>query len=64
MRVKITIDCDNVNEIYGHLHKIKQQIKQEANKLNLELDDEFPKRLQLSDMNCYGEHEVRINPHL
>lgn len=63
MNIKIEIDCDTIDEFYGHLTKIRMDIKKQARKLKLDpLRDEFPKTVNLNDDNCYGEHYVKIKP--
>lgn len=63
MNIKIEIDCDTINEFYGHLTKIREDIKKNTKNLKLDpLHDEFPKKVDLDDANCYGEHYVEIKP--
>lgn len=61
MKVKIEIECDSIVELVNHLSVIRAQVIKEKKKQNLSVDDEFPKRVVLSDNNCYGTHEVKIN---
>jgi len=61
MKIEIEIRCDTINEIYGHLNKIKEDIHRETKRLNLNPDeDEFPGYIPLDDANCYGEHTLKI----
>ena len=63
MNIIIEIDCDTISEFYGHLTKIREDIKKETKRLKLNpLEDEFPNIASLDDVNCYGEHYVEIKP--
>lgn len=63
MKITIKIEnCESVNELYSHLNAIKQSIKSEAKIRKVNGFDEFEKTVTISDMNCYGEHYVKIKP--
>jgi hypothetical protein len=61
MKIKIDIECETINEFLAHLDKIKIDSKKQIKKLKLNpIKDEFPKKVNLDDDNCYGEHTVKI----
>lgn len=58
MRVKITIDCEDCEEIVSHLQKmIEEVIEVTENGKN-----DILKKTVISDDNCYGHHIMTINP--
>lgn len=58
-KVLITINCETEEEILTHLSVIRKEVKKIAKKgIPNGLDVEF------NDDNCYGTHEVRIEPDL
>ncbi len=67
MLIKIEIECETINEFYGHLRVLQKQIKKQTRKLKLDpIKDEFPSEnspieIDLDDSNCYGTHTVIIN---
>lgn len=63
MEITIKIECETINDFYGHLSELQRQIKKETKRLKLSpLDDQFPKNAKLDDANCYGEHYVKVKP--
>lgn len=63
MKIKIEIECDTIQELHGHLNKIKEDVRKHTKKLKLDsLHDELPRKLgpELYDDNCYGGHHVNI----
>lgn len=65
MNIKINIECDTINEFHAHLVELAKQVKRSAKKQKLNpLEDEFqPEDCEsLCDDNCYGSHEVTLQP--
>lgn len=62
-KVSISIECETTEEILAHLHNIMSRIKKERKRFP---DREFPDGidLQFDDNNCYGTHDVTIEPDL
>ena len=60
MKVKIEIDCSDVEEIYAHLNVIKTQIKKKVKKLWKQEPDKKWKPFIVEDNNCYGYHKAKI----
>ena len=56
MNVKINIDCQDEKDILVHLSVIRSQIK-------LAINEKFygKEEIELSDDNCYGNHEITID---
>ena len=61
MKIRIDIDCETIGDFYTHLSELQRQIKKESKRLKLNpVRDVFPKFVALDDMNCYGEHYVKV----
>lgn len=60
-KVSITIYCETEHEIFAHLSVIREEMKKHIN-LKKGIPDGFD--LQWDDENCYGTHEVKIEPDL
>lgn len=59
MIVKIEIDCETAGELELHLLTVIETVKSKS-KGNKDFDFEFGERF--SDNNCYGTHDVIIEP--
>lgn len=62
-KVSITIECETEQEILSHLSEIRKRLKRELrpnNGFNGHIPDGVD--LQWEDNNCYGTHEVKIEP--
>lgn len=57
MKVKIEIDCSDIDEIYSHLAVIKSQIKQHLKTVDTE---KKIKTFTVEDSNCYGSHKAKV----
>jgi hypothetical protein len=55
MKVLIEIDCDDVQELYSHLAKMKMQVFILMKK-RFKKTDELPTGFVIEDDNCYGSH--------
>ena len=61
MKVYISIECEDKNEIIQHLEAIKEQInKDDYHTIDLETEEKAIFCITLEDVNCYGTHVVEI----
>lgn len=58
MQVEITINCEDEKDLMVHLSAIRQQIRQEVKNQSGQIRD----AVKLEDSNCYGAHNIIINP--
>ena len=54
MNIKINIDCDDEKDVLVHLSVIRAQIK------NALKNNNGKDKIELTDDNCYGNHEIKI----
>ena len=59
--MKIEVRCETTDELLAHLSVIRKRIKKECKVFK---DGEIPDGIdvQFDDNNCYGIHEVTIEP--
>lgn len=59
MKVKIEIECDDIQDLKMHLSVIRGQILNRAKKF--QTDDYVPESIMnFEESNCYGSHEVKF----
>lgn len=59
MKVKIEIECDDIQDLKMHLSVIRGQILNRAKKLAT--DEEVESSIMnFEESNCYGSHEVKF----
>lgn len=58
MKITITIECIEDEEILTHLSVIRQQVRKEIKRQKYFLQE----KAVLTDNNCYGYHKVTIHP--
>jgi hypothetical protein len=57
MEINISINCETFEELMQHLWKITDAVETRYTAID-ELP--FPGKIEFSDSNCYGDHNVEI----
>lgn len=61
MKVTITIECTEFDEVSSHLSVIRKQLKKEFKKIENQDDQTYPfKTFTVVDDNCYGYHKATV----
>ncbi len=58
MIVTITIDCETEDHLFMHMKRINRKLREELKRQN----GEFTEKKVMEDHNCYGDHQLIIDP--
>ena len=62
MTTTIKITCDSVLELHLHVIRIGSKIQDEMRYRDISANDAFETKVEIAEMNDYGQHEVIIIP--